>query len=114
MTLTQFLYVVLLFWFGFMFKNAFIASKGESRKETIPLWIGFGIAIVAFAINVIYTGLLGWNAIAHTTLEWTLDIINGIFIVIGLMIYRVQMEILKDNKKQRTQAVDEHIKRTNI
>lgn len=59
-------------------------AKGRSAKQKRNLYVGASMMMFAFIANIIYTGMLGWNHIAASSLEWVLDIIDAILFYGGV------------------------------
>jgi hypothetical protein len=53
----------------------------ESRSQVNE---GIAIVVLSFIFNIIYTGFLGWHSVAGSTLEWVLDILDGIAFYYGI------------------------------
>lgn len=67
--------------------------------------IGIFITVFMFISNIAYTAALGWNEVAQSATEWTLDIINAIGIMIGLRLMFAGVMLkgkTKENNRDRT------------
>lgn len=59
----------------------------EKRSKEYAVY-GLLLAWSGLIINIIYTGLLGWNRMPSSTLEWGLDIASGLVMFIGLVTFQ--------------------------
>jgi|GEM_PF-5490852 len=66
---------------------------------------GTFITVIMFISNIVYTAAFGWNEVAQSATEWTLDIINAIGIMIGLRLMFAGVMLkgkTKENNRDRT------------